>query len=565
MEETIREAIEDVGFQATLIEDVINERSSQVALETEEAEVYYDPKILNYSHLLEAMEDIGFQTMLISAGEDVGKIDLKVDGLGAGNSMQIIENSLQTLPGVQAIEIDPELDKISISFKPSMTGPRKFIKAIESAGSENFKALVYPQGKEKETHREDEIKKYRSTFLWSLVFTIPVFLISMVFMYIPVINSQLDTKVVNRLNVGEEPMQPTSIQFISVLRAAGSPDFEGNGEGKTSDAIAKLMDLEPETAILLTLDDHGNILNEEEIDSRLIQKNDVIKILPGAKVASDGLVIWGTSHVNESMITGEARPVTKGVDDPVIGGTINENGVLRVKATRVGSDSALSQIVRLIESAQLAKAPVQKFADSISKYFVPLVIILSFSTWLVWYLAGVFHGYPESWIPHSMDSFQLALQFGISAMVIACPCALGLATPTAVMVGTGVGASQGVLIKGGQALESAHKVNCIIFDKTGTLTIGKPVVVKTTLLKSMVLQDFYELIAATEMNSEHPLAKAIVEYAKKIREDEEDPVWPAARAFESITGYGVKATIKKQGDNNWKQELNIGPEYCNSS
>jgi Cu+-exporting ATPase len=173
-----------------LIEDEINERSSQVcriqingirctsccctaeivlqaihgvqriqvALETEEAEVYYDPKILNYNHLLEAMEDIGFQTMLVSAGEDVSKIDLKVDGLGAGHSMQIIENSLQTLPGVQVIEIDPELDKVSISYKPSMTGPRKFIKAIESAGSENFKALVYPQGEEKESHRQDEIK-----------------------------------------------------------------------------------------------------------------------------------------------------------------------------------------------------------------------------------------------------------------------------------------------------------------------------------------------------------------------------------------------------------------------
>ncbi|KAJ6943458.1 hypothetical protein NC652_009048 [Populus alba x Populus x berolinensis] len=638
-EETIRETIEDAGFQATLIEDEINERSSQVcriqingirctsccctaeivlqaingvqriqvALETEEAEVYYDPKILNYNHLLDAMEDIGFQTMLVSAGEDVSKIDLKVDGLGAGHSMQIIENSLQTLPGVQAIEIDPELDKVSISYKPSMTGPRKFIKAIESAGSENFKALVYPQGEEKDTHRQDEIKQYRSTFLWSLVFTIPVFLISMVFMYIPIINCQLDTKVVNMLNVGEvlKWMLSTPVQFIigrrfytgsykalrrgsanmdvlialgtnaayfysvySVLRAAGSPDFEGTdffetssmlisiillgkylevmAKGKTSEAIAKLMDLGPETAILLTLDDYGNILSEEEIDSRLVQKNDVIKILPGAKVASDGLIIWGASHVNESMITGEAIPVKKGVGDPVIGGTLNENGVLHIKATRVGSDSALSQIVRLIESAQLAKAPVQKFADTISKYFVPLVIILSCSTWLIWFLAGVFHGYPKSWIPHSMDSFQLALQFGISVMVIACPCALGLATPTAVMVGTGVGASQGVLIKGGQALESAHKVNCVIFDKTGTLTIGKPVVVKTTLLKSMVLQDFFELIAATEMNSEHPLAKAIVEYAKKIREDEEDPVWPEARAFESITGYGVKATVRNK-------------------
>lgn len=315
---------------------------------------------------------------------------------------------------------------------------------------------------------------------------------------------------------------------------------------KTSDAIAKLMDLAPETATLLTLDEEGNVTNEEEIDSRLIQKNDVIKIIPGSKVASDGFVIWGQSHVNESMITGEARPVAKRKGDTVIGGTLNENGVLHIRATNIGSESALSQIVRLVESAQMAKAPVQKFADRISKYFVPLVIILSFSTWLAWFLAGKFHGYPKSWIPSSMDSFQLALQFGISVMVIACPCALGLATPTAVMVGTGVGASQGVLIKGGQALESAHKVNCIVFDKTGTLTVGKPVVVNTRLLKNMVLREFYELVAATEVNSEHPLAKAVVEYAKKFREDEENPLWPEARDFVSITGHGVKATVRNK-------------------
>ena len=151
--------------------------------------------------------------------------------------------------------------------------------------------------------------------------------------------------------------------------------LEISAKGKTSDAIAKLMDLAPETAILLTLDCEGNVITEEEIDSRLIQKNDVIKILPGAKVASDGFVIWGQSHVNESMITGEARPVAKRKGDTVIGGTVNENGVLHIKATRVGSESALSQIVQLVESAQMAKAPVQKFADRISKYFVPLVNI----------------------------------------------------------------------------------------------------------------------------------------------------------------------------------------------
>lgn len=172
--------------------------------------------------------------------------------------------------------------------------------------------------------------------------------------------------------------------------------------------------------------------------------------------------------------------------------------------------------------------------------------MLSFSTWLAWFLAGKLHGYPESWIPSSMDSFELALQFGISVMVIACPCALGLATPTAVMVGTGVGASLGVLIKDGQALEGAHKVNCIVFDKTGTLTVGKPVVVNTRLLKNMVLHEFYELVAATEVNSEHPLTKAIIEYAKKFREDEENPAWPEARDFVSITGHGVKAIVRNK-------------------
>ncbi|KAG4987501.1 hypothetical protein JHK85_030484 [Glycine max] len=221
-------------------------------------------------------------------------------------------------------------------------------------------------------------------------------------------------------------------------------------KGKTSQAIAKLMNLTPETATLLTQDDEGSVVSERQIDSRLIQKDDVIKVVPRAKVASDGFVIWGQSHVNESMITGEAKPVAKRKGDMVIGSTVNENGVLHVKVTRVGSESVLSQFVRLVESAQMAKAPVQKIADHISKYFVPLVIVLSLSTWLSWFLAGKLHAYPKSWIPSSTDSFELALQFGISVMVISCPCALGLATPTAVMVGTGVGATQGMLIKGGK-------------------------------------------------------------------------------------------------------------------
>ncbi|KAF5181557.1 Copper-transporting atpase hma5 [Thalictrum thalictroides] len=652
-EETIRETIEDVGFQATLIEEEVAERSvqicqirikgmtctsctrtvesvlqgihgvntAQVALATEEAEIRYDPKIVSYSQLMEAIEDTGFEAIIINTGEDRSKIQLKLEGILTDLSMRMVETSLQALPGVEAIDFDPMFQKVSISYWPDQTGPRNFIQVIESTGSGRFKAMINPEGAGKDSHRQEEVRAYFKSFIWSLVFTVPVFLLSMVFMYIPGIKRGLNIKVVNMMNIGEllRWILSTPVQFIigrrfytgsykalrhgsanmdvlialgtnaayfysvySVLRAATSHDFmamdffetssmlisfillgkylEVLAKGKTSDAIAKLMDLAPETAVLLALDSEGNVTSEQEIDSRLIQKNDVLKVMPGSKVASDGFVLWGQSHVNESMITGEARPVAKRKGDDVIGGTLNENGVLHVQATKVGSESALSQIVRLVESAQMAKAPVQKFADRISKYFVPMVIILSFFTWLSWYLAGKFNWYPKSWIPSSVDSFQLALQFGISVMVIACPCALGLATPTAVMVGTGVGASQGVLIKGGQALESAHKINCIVFDKTGTLTIGKPVVVTTRLLQNMVLRDFYELVAAAEVNSEHPLAKAIVEYAKKFRE-EENLVWPEAQGFVSITGHGVKAKVQNKeiivGNRSLMLECNI--------
>ncbi|XP_020216335.1 probable copper-transporting ATPase HMA5 [Cajanus cajan] len=631
-EEMIREAIENAGFEAALLshddsvqvcriqikgmtcttcssslESALHATQgvlqAHVGLATEEAQVQYNPNLLSHNHILQVIQDAGFQPTLITSSEDLSKIDLHVEpALAHHPSTKLIQDSLQALPGVLAVDITPEFNKISVSYKPDITGPRVFINLVNQTA--NFKAKIYPtQEGQRDSHRRHETRRYYKSFLWSLLFTIPVFLTSMVFMYVPPVKNLLEAKIVNMLTVGEVArwVLATPVQFVlgwrfyygsykalrrgsanmdvlialgtnaayfysvySVVRAATSRDLEGNdffetsamlisfillgkyleilAKGKTSDAIAKLMNLAPDTAVLLSVDADGNVVGEEEMDGRLVQKGDVIKVVPGAKVASDGFVVWGQSHVNESMITGEARPVAKRKGDVVIGGTVNENGVLHVKATRVGSESALSQIVRLVESAQMAKAPVQKFADRISKYFVPLVIVISLTTWLAWFLAGRFHAYPKSWIPSSMDSFELALQFGISVMVIACPCALGLATPTAVMVGTGVGASQGVLIKGGQALESAHKVNCIVFDKTGTLTVGKPMIVRTNLLTKMVLQEFYELVAAAEVNSEHPLAKAIVEYAKRFR-DEENPSWPEARDFVSITGHGVKATV----------------------
>lgn len=465
-EETIREAIEDAGFEATLmnddkggittqlcriringmtcascsttVESALQELNgvlkARVALATEEAEILFYPRKTNPDQICRAVEETGFEAVLISNGEDMNNVHLKVEGLGPDQSSKVLETSLRALPGVEAVDTDTILQKISLSYKSDLTGPRAFIEVIESTGP--YKAGIFPtgeQGRDK-THRQQEIKQYYESFKWSLVLTVPVFLLSMVFMYIPITKRLLDTKIVNMMGVGEllRWMLSTPVQFIigrrfytgsfkairrgsanmdvlialgtnaayfysvySVLRAATSPTFMGTdffetssmlisfillgkylevlAKGKTSEAIAKLMNLTPDTATLLTLDTEGNVVGEQEIDSRLIQKNDIIKVIPGAKVASDGFVIWGQSHVNESMITGEARPVAKRKDDAVIGGTVNGNGVLHVKATRVGSESALSQIVRLVESAQMAKAPVQKLADRISKFFVPLV------------------------------------------------------------------------------------------------------------------------------------------------------------------------------------------------
>ncbi|KAL0905224.1 hypothetical protein M5K25_027413 [Dendrobium thyrsiflorum] len=221
-------------------------------------------------------------------------------------------------------------------------------------------------------------------------------------------------------------------------------------------------------------------------------------------------------NVKQSVKVALIKSITKGPRDKVIGGTVNENGCKIGKVTHVGSEIALSQMVQLVEAAQLSKALVQKLADKISRVFVPKVVVVSLLAWLGWFILRAAHLYPRTWIPSGMDEFELALQFGISILVVACPCTLDLATPTAVMVATGKGASQGVLIKGGSALEKAHKVKAIIFDKTGTLIVGKPAVVHSMLFPSSSLQEVCDLAAVAEANSEHPISTAVVEYDKKL-------------------------------------------------
>ncbi|KAJ4832054.1 serine/threonine protein kinase Ran1 [Turnera subulata] len=330
-------------------------------------------------------------------------------------------------------------------------------------------------------------------------------------------------------------------------------------KGKTSDAIKKLVELAPATALLLVKDKGGKCIEEREIDSLLIQPGDTLKVLPGTKVPADGVVVWGSSYVNESMVTGESEPVLKEANAPVIGGTINLHGALHINATRVGSDAVLSQIISLVETAQMSKAPIQKFADFVASIFVPTVVAMALVTLLGWYIGGIIGAYPEQWLPENGNYFVFALMFSISVVVIACPCALGLATPTAVMVATGVGAQNGVLIKGGDALERAQKIKHVIFDKTGTLTQGKASVTTAKVFTDIGRGEFLRWVASAEASSEHPLAKAIVDYARHFhffnepsgttngqnhRNESSNTGWLIDVAdFTSLPGRGVKCLM----------------------
>jgi len=321
--------------------------------------------------------------------------------------------------------------------------------------------------------------------------------------------------------------------------------LEQRAKGRTSDAIKKLMGLAAKTARV--------VRGGEEIDIPVEQvvAGDLVVVRPGEKVPVDGVIVEGSSAVDESMLTGESIPVEKNVGDEVIGATINKLGSFRFRATKVGADTALAQIVRLVEEAQGSKAPVQRFADRISAVFVPFVLGAALLTFLFWAFAGpaIFGASPDPsavfWLfePITMAAsvngwLIAALLAGIAVVVIACPCALGLATPTAIMVGTGKGAENGILIKSGDALETAHHLSAIVFDKTGTLTHGKPVVTDIELADGHDVGRVFTLAAALERNSEHPLAEAIVARAK-----EDGIELPDVEGFSAVPGHGVEGTV----------------------
>ncbi|XP_058008195.1 probable copper-transporting ATPase HMA5 [Hevea brasiliensis] len=500
-------------------------QTSPVALATEESKA-----IRNFIQFLKDTANRVFQVIHVSTDEDTSKIELKVDDAITDNSLKAIKNSLQAVPGVQSICVDPELNRISVSCEPDSPAPGSFIIVTESTEAGNFKAMIFAEGRRGRESRRQEETEHLQYFLllWFLVLAFILFLASMLSINVPAIKHYLDIKVVNMLTIGaiirwvlSTPMllmqliilwqfytapnktlnccsvdmdvftalKANIIYFCSVysvLRTAFSSDFQGvdffgtslmfvafNLLGtyldafvrrKRSQVITKHKGLAKETITLLTLV-HKENLTVEEIDSRL-GLTDVIRLIPGAKAK------WEKSHANE-------------------------NGVVYFKGRSFGSDSVLSQIAHLVQSDQKAEGPVKEFAKTISKFFLILAIIVSFLFWLAWFLAGKFHAYPKSLLPHSMDRSHLAALVWISVMAIASPCSLPLATEIAAMVAAQVGASRGVLIKNKRALEWAHKVDCIVFNKR-TLTVGKPVVVDLTLLKNMRPKEFFLLVAAVE-------------------------------------------------------------------
>ncbi len=314
--------------------------------------------------------------------------------------------------------------------------------------------------------------------------------------------------------------------------------LEAIAKGRTSKAIRKLMDLQAKVAVIVRDGEEITIPIED------VEVGDILIVKPGEKIPVDGEVIDGQSSVDESMVTGESIPVSKKVGDPAIGSTINKNGVLKIRATKVGQDTILSQIVKMVEEAQTSKPPIQRKADAIAGVFVPIVIVLAVATFSLWLFVM-----NEHWVR--------SLSFMIAVLVAACPCALGLATPTSLMVGIGKGAEEGILIKTGAGLETIPKVDTIVFDKTGTLTVGKPTVTDVVTAGDIEIPEILRVVASVEKNSEHPLADAVVQYAR-----EADLDIPDATDFMSVTGKGVNGVVDGSqilvGSDKYMNEKGIG-------
>ena len=538
---------------------------------TEKLNISFDETKISVDDIQVAVEKAGYKAIT----DSVNKV-LKIEGMTCASCVKAVERATRKLEGVERADVNYATETLSISYEPSMIRLAEIKAAVEKAGYQaRDEEITVDADKER---KDQEMKLLWKKFIISALFTIPLFIISMghmvglplpgfispeinpmgfaliqLFLTIPVIIAGHKFYTVGfKALVRKSPNMDSLIAigtsaaflygvFATVKIVGGDPSYahdlyfesaaviitlitlgkylESVSRGKTSEAIKKLMGLAPKTATIV----RGG--KEMEVTIEEVEVGDIILVKPGEKMPVDGQVVGGTTSVDESMLTGESIPVEKNVGDKIIGASINKNGTIQYKATKVGKDTALAQIIKLVEDAQGSKAPIAKMADIISGYFVPIVIALAVIAGIGWYAYG--------------ETAIFALTIFISVLVIACPCALGLATPTAIMVGTGKGAEYGVLIKSGDALETAHKVQTVVFDKTGTITEGKPVVTDIVVINGMTQEDLLQLAASGEKGSEHPLGEAIVKDA-----EEKNLSLKKVDFFNAIPGHGIEVEIE---------------------
>eukprot|EP00055_Hartaetosiga_balthica_P008511 m.31953 g.31953 ORF g.31953 m.31953 type:complete len:1356 (+) comp6348_c0_seq1:284-4351(+) len=540
-----------------------------VGLLSERADVMLDPNVVTPEEVISVIEDLHFTASLIGGEGD--EVKLHIEGMTCASCVAKIENKLQSTPGVEKASVALTTQLCLVQYDRSVVGIRDILKVIDDLG---FKACLADDDTTDYTHKKS-IRFWRNNLALSVFFAIPVMavrmwpkswnaevvvglsernLVEIILCGVAICivghpfviggakalwhrSPNMDTLialgsvisyvysfilVMTFINKGKEDVElffDVGVMLFAFLSLGRF--LENIAKGKTSEAISKILMLQSSQALLLKENGDGTI-EEADIDAKLIQRGDTIKVVAGASFPVDGRVLSGEGQVDESMITGESRMIHKKEGDIVIGGTILKSGVLVCTATHVGKDTSIARIVDLMEKAQMSKAPIQAIADRIAGYFVPIIILISIITLVIW-IALV-----ETDTVHRDGSYgSFVFQFAISVLVIACPCALGLATPTAVMVGTGVGARYGILIKGGAALESAHKTKTIVFDKTGTLTVGQPRVREVLLFGDAAKSDMkgyihsttnedhvVRMVAIAENNSEHPLGKSIVLFAQ---------------------------------------------------
>ncbi|OAB45349.1 heavy metal translocating P-type ATPase [Paenibacillus glacialis] len=542
---------------------------ANVNLALEQASVAYDPSQVDVDKIEQKITTLGFGTVKQS-------MDFAITGMTCSACATRIEKGLNRMTGISQANVNLALETAHVEYSQGNTTLKEIIGKVEQLG---FKAIPVVEAEDTAELRRREIdrKKWMWLFaaalslplLWAMVghfsFTswipVPSLFMNPWFQLIlatPVqfmIGGQFYTGAYKALRNGSANMDvlvalgTSAAYFYSVyltIQSLGMGTmehtvemyyetssvlitlilvgkwFEALAKGRSSEAIKSLMGLQAKTALVLRNGEEVNIRMEEVV------VGEVIIVKPGEKIPIDGQVLDGLSSVDESMLTGESIPIEKQVGDKVIGATLNKNGVLRIKATKIGEDTTLAQIIQVVEAAQGSKAPIQRIADVISGIFVPIVVGIAVITFFVWYLVM------------EPNQFASALEKAIAVLVIACPCALGLATPTSIMAGSGRAAEFGILFKGGEHLESAQRIEVVVLDKTGTVTNGKPVLTDVLPVAPMTGSSLLRMIAAVEKYSEHPLADAIVSAA--VDRSKGLPL-PDAKRFENIPGYGVMAWV----------------------